>query len=112
MSYFTTRKPKKIPPKLKIIYPKTAIRMKQIKNFYIRDSPNVDEWMSLFLVKISEGGVSLLALTKYVDDLNIVAMLLDYGSKWSDDKVVHCTVPCRRRRIVPWASPGTWSPLR
>ena len=50
----------------------------------------MDEWMSEFLVRLSDGGVDLLALTKYVDDLNIVAMLLNYGSRWEAGKVIHC----------------------
>ena len=49
----------------------------------------MDEWMQMFLVRMDDAGMILLALAKYVDDLNIIMMMLKLGSRWEDGKVTH-----------------------
>ena len=49
----------------------------------------MDEWMGAFMTRVEDAGMMLLALCKYIDDLNVVMMLLALGSRWEDRKITH-----------------------
>ena len=49
----------------------------------------MDEWMSMFLFKVTHAGMDILAITKYVNDLNVVMVLLSLGSRWEDGMVMY-----------------------
>ena len=48
----------------------------------------MDQWCLKFISKVVEAGMDLRMIAKYVDDINLVVLMLDLGSRWVADKVV------------------------
>ena len=48
----------------------------------------MEEWIREFLRKVTAAGVDVHLLTKYVDDVLVVAGSLELGTCWSEGKLV------------------------
>ena len=44
----------------------------------------MDQWSNLFLTAVTDAGLRLYAVMKYVDDVNLVMSLLDLGTRWEE----------------------------
>ena len=49
----------------------------------------MDHWIRGFIHAIVKAGVKLYSIMKYVDDVNLVMAVLDLGTRWVDDSLVH-----------------------
>ena len=49
----------------------------------------MDEWASAFMVKMEQQGLELHIIAKYVDDVNMLMVMMPMGSRWEGGKVTH-----------------------
>ena len=49
------------------------------------------------MVAVTEAGLNLHLLAKYVDDINMVCDMLELGSRWNDGEIVRSTENGQRR---------------
>ena len=48
----------------------------------------MDHWLSIFATKLDKARVTIRALMKYVDDMNVVCVILRRGSRWRSGSLV------------------------
>ena len=49
----------------------------------------MDQWVKMFLVKVSKAGARVHLLAKYVDDVNMIMGMLPLGTRWEDGMLTH-----------------------
>ena len=49
----------------------------------------MEDWIRNFRKKISEAGMTVHLLTKYVDDVLPITNTLEFGARWEDDKITY-----------------------